>query len=107
MIALFLFPHPMSSLAHGKPSLTTVAPEDNTLMISVKRQGTIMQCPRKSELARFLKKVNNLTTRKNAGSFLGLFIVTLAIIGVAIKPEYLLELLFGIVPTAIKWIKGK
>jgi hypothetical protein len=26
---------------------------------------------------------------------------------VAIKPEYLLELLFSIVPTAIKWIKGK
>jgi len=66
-----------------------------------------MQCPRKSESVRFLKKVNNLTTRKNPAFFLGLFIVSVAIIVVAIKPEYLLELLFGIVPTAIKWIKGK
>jgi hypothetical protein len=76
-------------------------------MMSVKRQGAIMQCPRKSESVRFLKKINNLTTRKNPAFFLGLFIVSVAIIVVAIKPEYLLELLFGIVPTAIKWIKGK
>jgi hypothetical protein len=76
-------------------------------MMSVKRQGVIMQCPRKSESVRFLKKVNNLATRKDPASFLGLFIVSVAIIVVAIKPEYLLELLFGIVPTAIKWIKGK
>lgn len=66
-----------------------------------------MQCPRKSESVRFLKKVNNLATRKDPAFFLGLFIVSVAIIVVAIKPEYLLELLFGIVPVAIKWIKGK
>ncbi len=66
-----------------------------------------MQCPRKSESVRFLKKVNNLTTRRDRPFFLGLFIVSVAIIVVAIKPEYLLELLFGIVPTAIQWIRGK
>ena len=66
-----------------------------------------MQCPRQSESVRFFKKVNNLTTIKDPAFFLGLFIVNVAIIVVAIKPEYLLELLFGIVPTAIKWIKGK
>ena len=66
-----------------------------------------MQCPRQSESVRFLKKVNNLAIRKNPAFFLGLFIVSVAIIVVAIKPEYLLELLFGIVPTAIKWIRGK
>ena len=66
-----------------------------------------MQCPRKSESVRFLKKVSNLITRKDPAFFLGLFILSVAIIVVAIKPEYLLELLFSIVPTAIKWIKGK
>ena len=76
-------------------------------MMSVERQGARMQCPRKSESVRFLKKINNLTTRKDPAFFLGLFILSVAIIVVAIKPEYLLELLFGIVPTAIKWIRGK
>ena len=66
-----------------------------------------MQSPRKSESVRLLRKVNNLTTRKDPAFFLGLFILSVAIIVVAIKPEYLLELLFGIVPTAIQWIKGK
>ncbi len=52
-----------------------------------------MQCPRKSKSVRLLKKVNNLTTRKDPAFFLGLFILSVAIIVVAIKPEYLLELL--------------
>jgi hypothetical protein len=76
-------------------------------MMSVKRQGAIMQSPRKSESVRLLRKVKNLTTRKDPAFFLGLFILSVAIIVVAIKPEYLLELLFGIVPTAIQWIKGQ